>query len=84
MTLIQKGGLCPLRLLPLITEFCVYATSGYSTREQLDKGRFFEELQNMENKNKVNENKIITEDFNCTMNKIDRDGENKTKSLFWR
>ena len=38
----------------------------------------------MENKNKVNENKIITEDFNCTMNKIDRDGENKTKLLFWR
>ena len=38
----------------------------------------------MENKNKVNENKIIIEDFNCTMNKIDRDGENKTKPLFWR
>ena len=32
---------------------CVYAPSGYRTREQLDRGRFFEVLQNyMENKNK--------------------------------
>ena len=47
---------------------CVYAPSGYSTREQLDRGRFFEGLQNyMENKNK-----IILEDFNCTMNKMVR------------
>ena len=47
---------------------CVYVPSGYSTREQLDRGRFFEGLQNyMENKNK-----IILEDFNCTMNKMVR------------
>ena len=47
---------------------CVYVPSGYSTREQLDRGRFFEGLQNyMENKDKGNENKIILEDFNCTM-----------------
>ena len=32
----------------------------------------------MENKNKGNENKIILEDFNWNMDKIDRDGENKT------
>ena len=39
---------------------CVYATSGYSTREQLHRGSFFEGLQNyMENKYKGNENKII-------------------------
>ena len=62
---------------------CVYAPSGYSTREQLDRGRFFEGLQNyMENKNKGNENKIILEDFNCTMDKIDRDSENKTQILW--
>ena len=62
---------------------CVYAPSGYSTRKQLDRGRFFEGLQNyMENKNKGNENKIILEDFNCTMNKINRDGENKTQRLY--
>ena len=62
---------------------CVYAPSGYSTRKQLDRGRFFEGLQNyMENKNKGNENKIILEDFNCTMDKINRDGENKTQRLY--
>ena len=35
----------------------------------------------MENKNKGNENKIILEDFNCTMDKMDRDGENKHNDL---
>ena len=45
-------------------------------------GRFFEGLQNyMQNKNKGNENKIIIEDLNCTMDKINRDGENKTQTL---
>ena len=65
--------------------FCVYAPSGYSTREQLDRGRFSEGLQsNMENKKKnENENKIILEDFHCTMEKMDRDGENKTQRLYW-
>ena len=63
---------------------CVYVPSGYSTREQLDRGRFFEGLQNyMENKNKGNENKIILEDFNCTMDKMGRDGEIKTQRLYW-
>ena len=33
----------------------------------------------MENKNNGNENKIILEDFNCIMDKMDRDGENKTR-----
>ena len=52
---------------------CVYAPSVYSTREQLDRELFFEGLQNyMKNKNKGNENKIILEDFNCTMDKINR------------
>ena len=63
---------------------CVYAPSGYNTREQLDRGRFFEGLQNyMEKKKKGNENKIILEDFNCTMDKMDRNGENKTQKLYW-
>ena len=61
---------------------CVYAPSGYSTGEQLDRMRFFEGLQNyMENENKGNENKIILEDFNYTMGKMSRDGENKTQRL---
>ena len=58
LTLIQKGGLCPLSLLPLMTVLCVYSPSGYSTREQLDRRRFFEGLENhMENKNKGNNGK---------------------------
>ena len=62
---------------------CVYVPWGYSTRDQLDRGCFFEGLQNyMKNKNKGNENKIILEDFNCTMDKIDRDSENKTQILW--
>ena len=57
---------------------CVYAPSGYSTKEQLDRRCFFEELQiYMENKDEGNENKIILEDFNCTMDKMERDGRNK-------
>ena len=32
----------------------------------------------MENKNKGNENKIILGDLNCTMDKRQRDGTNKT------
>ena len=62
---------------------CVYASSGHSTRKQLTKGRFFEELQNyMENENKGNENKMILGDFNCTMDKMNRDGGNKTQRIY--
>ena len=32
----------------------------------------------MENKNEGNENKIILGDFNCTMDKMETDGRNKT------
>ena len=32
----------------------------------------------MENENEGNESKIILGDFNCTMDKIERDGRNKT------
>ena len=61
---------------------CVSATSGHNTREQLVRGCSFERLQNyMENKCDGNENKIILGDFNITMDKIDRDGGNKTKTL---
>ena len=35
----------------------------------------------MHNKNEGNENKIILGDVNCTMDKIDRDDENKTQRL---
>ena len=57
----QNGGLCPLSFtLCNDRVHHAYAPSGYSTREQVDRERFFEGLQNyMENKNKENENKII-------------------------
>ena len=77
--MIQKGGLCPLTSLPLMIEFSVCSPSWCSTREELAwRERFFEGLQNyMQNKNERNENKIILGDLNCTIDKIDRDGENK-------
>ena len=37
----------------------------------------------MENKDKGNENKIILDDLNCTMDEMDRDGENKAKKPYW-
>ena len=36
----------------------------------------------MEIKKEGNENKIILGDFNCTMDKMDRYGGNKTQSLY--
>ena len=36
----------------------------------------------MQNENDRNENKIMLEDLNCTMDKIDRDDENKTERLY--
>ena len=59
---------------------CVYAPSGHSNREQLARGRFFEELQNyIENKFQGNEDKITRGDFNCTLDNMDRDEGNKTQ-----
>ena len=47
------------------------------------RGCFLEGLQKyMQNKNVGNENKIMLGDLNCTMDKIDRDGENKTQRLY--
>ena len=36
----------------------------------------------MENKSEGNENKIILGDFNNTIDKMDRDGGNKTQKLY--
>ena len=63
--------------------FFVYGPSGHNTRKQLARGHFFEEIQNyMENKSEGIENKIILGDFNCTVEKMDRDGGNKTQRLY--
>ena len=46
-------------------------------------GRLFEVLYNyMGNKNERNKNKIILGDFNCTMDKMDRDGGSKIQRLY--
>ena len=36
----------------------------------------------MENKSEGNKNKILLGDFNCTMDKMDRDGRNKTQRIY--
>ena len=79
LTLIQKGGLCPLKLLPLMTEFSVFMPLQiYSTKEQLARGSFFEKLQNYtESRNDGNENKILIGKFSCTIDKTVGDGEIK-------
>ena len=47
-------------------------------------GRFFKGLQNyLQNKNEGNENKIMLRDLYYTVDKIDRDSENKTQRLCW-
>ena len=78
-----KGKFVSLKFTPSNDRgLCVYVPSGYITREQLVRGRFFEGLQNYtESKNERDENKIIHGDFICTMDKMDRDGENKTQGL---
>ena len=76
----RKGRFAYLKVTPSNDRvLCFYFPSGHSTKEQLSRGRLFEGLQHyMENKNEGNENKIILRDFNCTMDKIERDGRNET------
>ena len=82
LILIQKGGLCPLRLPPLMIVLFV-PLQGVAPENSWLGGLFFEGLQNyIQNKNEGNENKIMLENLNCTMNKINRDGENKTQRLY--
>ena len=47
------------------------------------RGHLFEGLQNdVENKSEGNENRLVLGDFNHILNKMDRDGENKTQRLY--
>ena len=79
-----KGGFVSVKItLSNSRLLCVCSPSGYSTREQLFKGRFFGGLQNyMENKCEGNENKILLGDFNITIGIMDRDGGNKIQRLY--
>ena len=55
----------------------------HNTRKQLARKHLFEVPQNyMESKSEGNKNKIILGDFNCNMDKTDRDGGNKTQRLY--
>ena len=65
----SKGKCVSFKVTPYNERvLCVYASLGG--------------LQNyVENENEKNEIKIILEDFNCTMVKMDKDGENKTRRL---
>ena len=60
--MIQKGGLCPLRLIPLMSSLFM-PFQGIAPENSWPGGmggRFFEGLQNyMQNRNEGNENKIL-------------------------
>ena len=74
----------PKRLLPLMTELSVFMplqsiTPGNSwiVGIPLKDYKFYRE-----NKSEWNENKLILGEFNCTMDKMDRDVGNKTQRLY--
>ena len=76
-------GLCPLGLLPLMTEFSVFMSlQGVAPGNSLTGGVSLKDYKIIW-KIKIREIKIILEDFNCTMDKMDRDSENKTERLCW-
>ena len=55
----------------------------FSFREQLAWGQLFEGRHNyVGNKNEEHGSKITLGDFNCTMDKMDRDGGSKTQRLY--
>ena len=67
----------------IVKVLCIDSPSGDSTRKEHVRGHFFERLQNViENKNKGNENKIILEGFNSSMNKMNRDDGNVTQRIY--
>ena len=77
-----KGRLVSFKVTPSNEKVMFVPLRGIAPKNSWLGGRFFEGLQNyMQNKNEENENKIIIEDLNRTMDKIDRDGENKTNTL---
>ena len=80
LTMIQKGILCPLRLLPLMAEFPVFMSfHGIAPRNSWIGGVSLNAFKIIwEIKNEGNENKIILGGFNFTMDETEKDGRNKT------
>ena len=61
----------------------ISATSGHDTREQLVRGRSFDRLQNyMEKSVREMKTKLYLKTLKIKMDKIDRDGGNKTQRLY--
>ena len=81
LTLIQKRGLYPLRLLPLMRVLFVPFQSVAPESSWLG-GTFLKYYKKIcKIKNEGNENKMMLGVLNCTMDKINRVGENKTQRL---
>ena len=78
-----KGRFVYLKVTPSNESSLIVPLQSIASQNSWLGGRFFEGLQNyMQNKNEGNESKIMLGDLNCSMDKIDRDGENKTQMLY--
>ena len=82
--MIQNGGLCPLKLLPLIAVLSVFMslqaiTPGNSWLGSIP-GKGYKIIWNK--KIEGNDNKIILGDFNFAMDKINKEGRNETQRLY--
>ena len=82
-TPIQKGDLCPLRLLSLIKEFSVIVPlQGIAPESSWLKDVSLKDCKIIWKTNEINEYKILLGDFNITVDKMDRNGGNKTQRLY--
>ena len=83
LTLILKGGLCPLMLLATLTKFSVFMPfQGIAPGSWLGGVSLKDYKIIWKIKNEGNGNKIIPRNFNCAMDKMGKDGENKTQRLY--
>ena len=76
-----KTGFYTLRLLPLIRVLCLCHSKVQHQRAARKGGAFLKDYKIICQK-KGNDNKIILGDLNCTMDKVDRDGKNKTQITY--
>ena len=83
MTLIQKGGLCPLRLLLLMTEFSLFMPlQGIASGNRWLWSDFLKKYKIIWKIKMRKMKKSNTWSLNCTMDKINRDSKNKTKKFY--
>ena len=82
LTLIQKGGLCPLRLLPLMRVLFV-PLQGIAPENSWLGDAFLKDYKIIcKIEMREMKTKYCFGDLNCTMDKIERDGKNKTQRLY--